>query len=90
MAGLFEIYVDTRARYRFRLLVTDRRPLAEASSHYRSKSVTVDAVTAVREAAASGHVVDLCSHGRPVGPSSDRFIRADLFRAPRPTPEDPA
>lgn len=71
MAGLFEIYGDAQAQYRFRLLDAARLPLAEASSTYRSKSEAVDAVTALREAAASGHIVDRCSDENTVAPQHE-------------------
>ncbi|MBT1001745.1 DUF1508 domain-containing protein [Paenarthrobacter sp. DKR-5] len=58
MAGKFEIFTDRDSQFRFRLTSDDGNVLA-VSGGYDQKAQAVAAITAVRENAAMGHIVDL-------------------------------
>lgn len=60
MAGQFEIYRDGLS-YRFRLTGDNGEVLA-VSAAYPEKKTAATAIMAVRENAASGHVVDKSAH----------------------------
>ena len=57
MSGNFEIFKDTDALYRFRLM-DEHGGILVTSAGYGRKVEAVTAITAVRENAATGHIRD--------------------------------
>lgn len=59
MAGMFELFVDTDAQFRFRLTAPDGTVMA-ISKAFEDKSSAVAGIKAVREYAGMGLITDLC------------------------------
>lgn len=59
MAGLFELFVDARSHFRFRLTAPDGTVMA-VSKPFDDKPAAVAGIAAVREYAGMGHITDLC------------------------------
>lgn len=59
MAGKFELYVDTRERYRFRLKAADGTVMA-VSKDFETKRAAVAGIREVRACAGMGLITDLC------------------------------
>jgi uncharacterized protein YegP (UPF0339 family) len=85
MAGLFELFVDARSHFRFRLTAPDGTVMA-VSKPLDDKPAAVAGIAAVREYAGMGHITDLCpphsdgpaparTHsGQPSGAYRDRAL----------------
>ncbi|MBO1267323.1 YegP family protein [Arthrobacter cavernae] len=59
MAGMFELFVDAEAYFRFRLTAPDGTVMA-VSKAFDDKPAAVAGITAVREYAGMGLITDLC------------------------------
>ncbi len=59
MAGIFELFTDSEAAIRFRLLGSDGTVLATSERH-DTKRTAAAAITMLRECAATGHIRDEC------------------------------
>ena len=89
MAGKFEVFVDTEAQYRFRLITPGGSELA-VSGPYPDKSAAVAAIEAVRECAGMGLISDLCPTGIPVpAPASAVAETTAAVQAPVPAACEP-
>src|SRR5687768_13354178 len=58
MAGMFELFLDDDARFRFQLTAPDGTVMA-VSRAFSNKEEAVEGITAVREYAGMGHVRDI-------------------------------
>lgn len=59
MAGMFELFIDARSRYRFRVVAPDGTVMA-VSKGFSDKTSAVAGIRAVREYAGTGLISDLC------------------------------
>ncbi|MBT2555266.1 DUF1508 domain-containing protein [Arthrobacter sp. ISL-5] len=64
MAGMFELFVDADAAFRFRLTAPDGTVMA-VSKAFDDKPAAVAGIAAVREYAGMGLITDLCPAARP-------------------------
>jgi uncharacterized protein YegP (UPF0339 family) len=71
MAGMFELFIDAEASFRFQLTAPDGTVMA-VSRPFPSKAAAVEGIAAVREYAGMGHVKELAA------------APADRFPGPRP------
>lgn len=58
MAGMFELFLDDDAKFRFQLTAPDGTVMA-VSRAFSNKEEAVEGITAVREYAGMGHVRDI-------------------------------
>ena len=58
MAGMFELFTDAEASFRFQLTAPDG-PVTAVSRPFPSKAAAVEGIAAVREYAGMGHVKEL-------------------------------
>lgn len=63
MAGIFEVFLDEKSQFRFRLRAPDGMVLA-VSAAFSDKAAAVTGIAAVRECAGMGLITDLCGEGR--------------------------
>ncbi|MCU1572862.1 MAG: hypothetical protein JWO93_944 [Micrococcaceae bacterium] len=77
MAGTFEIFQADGSHYGFRLTDDDHHVLA-VSGNYDSKRDAAEAIMAVRENAAAGHIVDATGEQRET-----RITRSSRLLVPR-------
>jgi len=54
----FQVYVDKAGEYRWRLLATNKEPLAISEEGFSSKQSCTTSIESVRKAAAEADVVD--------------------------------
>ncbi|MFD1213473.1 YegP family protein [Arthrobacter sp. GCM10027362] len=57
--GVFELYRDSNAKFRFRILDDDGSLVAVSEAH-EDKASAVAAIKATRDSAATSRIVDLC------------------------------
>jgi uncharacterized protein YegP (UPF0339 family) len=60
MAGMFELFIDAEASFRFQLTAPDGTVMA-VSRPFPSKAAAVEGIAAVREYAGMGHVTELAA-----------------------------
>ncbi|MHC6220849.1 YegP family protein [Arthrobacter sp. MMS24-S77] len=83
MAGMFELYVDTKARYRFRLKAPDGTVMA-VSKGFDDKPAAVAGIRDVRAWAGMGLISDLCpSQSSTSGPTTEDGSPAPPEAAPQ-------
>ena len=80
MAGMFELFIDAEASFRFQLTAPDGTVMA-VSRPFPSKAAAVEGIAAVREYAGMGHVREIAT--APVG----RFLGSRPRAAVRPLPQ---
>jgi uncharacterized protein len=80
MAGMFELFIDAEASFRFQLTAPDGTVMA-VSRPFPSKAAAVEGIAAVREYAGMGHVREIAT--APV----DRFLGSRPRAAVRPLPQ---
>lgn len=68
MAGMFELFIDAEASFRFQLTAPDGTVMA-VSRPFPSKAAAVEGIAAVREYAGMGHVKELAA-----APVEHRFV----------------
>jgi len=81
MAGKFELFVDTRERYRFRLKAADGTVMA-VSKDFETKRAAVVGIREVRACAGMGLITDLCP-SQPAAPSPAPEISSPDEEQPR-------
>ena len=59
MAGMYELFKDEEAGFRFRIIAPDRTVMAVSRS-FPDKPSAVAGISDVREYAGMGHITDLC------------------------------
>ncbi|MBT2512350.1 DUF1508 domain-containing protein [Arthrobacter sp. ISL-30] len=69
MAGIFELFVDADASFRFRLKAPDGTVMA-VSKPFGDKAAAVAGITSVREYAGRGLITDLCPEARTGSPAA--------------------
>ena len=86
MAGMFELFVDADALYRFHVTAPDGTIMA-VSKPFESKSAAVAGIAAVREYAGMGLITDRCtsttSETSPRTHNAPGVHAGDYPRAPR-------
>lgn len=86
MAGMFELFMDADALYRFRLTAPDGTIMA-VSKPFDTKSAAVAGIAAVREYAGMGLITDQCTTSRhnapPRHPEASATHAGDYPRAPK-------
>jgi uncharacterized protein YegP (UPF0339 family) len=82
MAGIFELFVDADANFRFRLTAPDGTVMA-VSKAFDDKPAAVAGISAVREYAGMGLITDLCPASTQSNP-----VAAARQRSGRPTGQD--
>ena len=80
MAGMFELFIDAEASFRFQLTAPDGTVMA-VSRPFPSKAAAVEGIAAVREYAGMGHVKELAA------PPSERHFGSRPHTAVRPLPK---
>ncbi|MFE5835588.1 YegP family protein [Arthrobacter sp. NPDC056493] len=83
MAGMFELFIDAEASFRFQLTAPDGTVMA-VSRPFPSKAAAVEGIAAVREYAGMGHVKELpaAPAERPFGARSHTAVRPLSRRMP--------
>jgi uncharacterized protein YegP (UPF0339 family) len=69
MAGTFEVFVDEKSSFRFRLKAPDGAILA-VSAAFNTKTAAVAGIADVRECAGMGLITDLCPAGMVQTPAA--------------------
>jgi len=82
VAGKFELFVDARERYRFRLKAADGTVMA-VSKDFETKRAAVVGIREVRACAGMGLITDLCP-GQPAAPGPVSGISAQALPEARP------
>ncbi|MHC6594012.1 YegP family protein [Arthrobacter sp. C152] len=86
MAGMFELFMDADAHYRFRLTAPDGTIMA-VSKPFDTKSAAVSGIAAVREYAGMGLITDQCTTNThetpPRYPEVSATHAGDYPRAPK-------
>ena len=77
MAGMFELFIDAEATFRFQLTAPDGTVMA-VSRPFPSKAAAVEGIAAVREYAGMGHVRELATA------PADRFLASRPRTVVRP------
>ncbi len=82
MAGKFELFVDARERYRFRLKAADGTVMA-VSKDFETKRAAVAGIREVRACAGMGLITDLCpSQPAASGPAPETSALAPAEAGP--------
>lgn len=74
MAGMFELFVDAKSAFRFRLTAPDGTVMA-ISKPFDTKTEAVAGIAAVREYAGMGLITDSCT---PLTPAADSLKVAKI------------